>query len=674
MKTFSVLLIAASLFLSQPILAQKGKDPKFKFGDIKPADFSTTVYAVDSSADAVVLADIGSSVFEGNNKSSFSIVFRNYRRAHILNKNGYGIAEVEVPLYTQGNFEEDLEQLKAVTYNLENGKVVATKLDIKKAVFKDRVNKNKVVKKFTFPNIKSGSIIEFEYRIKSDFVFNLQPWDFQGQYPRLWSEYEVDMPSFYTYVNLSQGYQPFYIKDETTKMERFKLVEDQNSRGSENYEFSTNVRTYRWVMKDVPALKIEGYTSTLNNHIARIEFQMQSIGDPFQYKNVMNTWELVAKDLLDDEDFGLQLKRDNSWLKDEVKEAIKNASQPLDKARNIYAWVRDNFTCTNHNRKYLEQSLKNVLKNRNGNEAELNLLLIAMLRKEDIEADPVMLSTRSHGYVHAIYPMMDRFNYVICLTEIDGKEYFLDASEPGMGFGKLNYECYNGNARVVDLNATPIDMDPASLKEVKSSTVFIINDEKGKSVGSITKNPGYFESYKLRNRIKEKGKDGFLKDFKKEFGSEMNFTSSRIDSLTKLDEPIGLYLEFDINSSGENIIYMNPMLTDRFNENPFKSAKRFYPVEMPYTIDETLNMQMEVPIGYMIDELPKQAVVKFNENGDAMFEYRISASGSTISFRSRLVINRTLFMPDEYENLREFFNFVVKKHNEQIVFKKIENK
>jgi hypothetical protein len=53
-----------------------------------------------------------------------------------------------------------------------------------------------------------------------------------------------------------------------------------------------------------------------------------------------------------------------------------------------------------------------------------------------------------------------------------------------------------------------------------------------------------------------------------------------------------------------------------------------------------------------------------------MFEYRISESGGVVSMRSRLLLKRTFFQPDEYENLREFFNLVVKKHAEQIVFKK----
>ncbi len=668
MKLSKTLFFTCSLLFTQILHAQKGV--KYKFGDIKASDFNIAAYAIDSSAAAVILADIGSSDFEGNNKGSFSLLFKNYRRAHILSKNGYAIADVEIPLYTNGTLEEELQNLKAVTYNLENGKVVETRLDIKNAVFKDKINKNLVIRKFTFPNIKAGSIIEFEYKVLSDYVFNLQPWDFQGQYPRLWSEYTVGMPAFYTYITLSQGYQPFLEKTQKTNIVNFQLNDPGGAGATEKYSFNSNVTTFKWVMKDVPALKTESYTSTLKNHIARIEFQLQSIGDPFQFKNVMNTWQVVAKDLLDDEEFGAQLKKDNTWLKDEVALAINGATQTLIKAKKIYEWVRDNFTCTNNNRRYLEKSLKNVMKDKNGNEAEINLLLIAMLRRADIMADPVMLSTRSNGYIHAVYPMLNRFNYVICLTVIDGKDYYLDASESGMGFGKLNYECFNGNARIIDLKATPIDLNAQDLKEVKNTTVFIINNEEGKQIGSMTKVPGYFESNTIRKKIKEKGHEELLKDIKKGFGTEVDITESRIDSVSNFDEPVGMYVEFDVRPNTDDIIYMNPMISEGFKENPFKSATRFFPIEMPYAVDETFSMQLEVPNGYLVDELPKQTIVKYNDEGDAIFEYRISTSGSSISFRSRLVINRTFFMPDEYENLREFFNLVVKKHNEHIVFKK----
>ncbi|MBK8300647.1 MAG: DUF3857 domain-containing protein [Chitinophagaceae bacterium] len=643
---------------------------KIKFGSVTADDFKTTVYPIDSNATAIIVADIGSTEIIGNTKGSFSLLFNNYRRAHILNKNGYNIGDVQISLYTNGESEEELENLKAVTYNLENGKVVQTKLEIKSAVFKDKVSKNLVVKKFTFPNIKAGSIIEYEYKIKSDFIFNLQPWDFQGEFPRLWSEYNFAMPSFYNYVTLSQGYHPFAIKTSSTSRSSFNMADIRGSGATERVDFNANVVDYRWVMKDVPSLKEESYTSTLRNHISRIEFQLASIGEPFTPRQVMSSWKMAAKDLLEDEDFGEQLSKDNGWLNEVMPLALRGATNVLAKAKNIYEWVRDNFTCTNYNRKYLEQPLKNVLKNRNGNVAEINLLMTAMLRKANIQADPVILSTRSHGYTHSAYPLMDRYNYVICRTEAESKEFFLDACEPGMGFGKLDYKCYNGSSRIINSMAEEIYLNASSLKEVTNTIVFVINDEQGNSIGSFQQTPGYLESSRFRKLAKEKGKEQVFSEFQKAAGEDIKVSNTKIDSLFNYDEPVKVSFDIDFINNKEDIIYFNPMLGEGFKENPFKSAERFYPVEMPYTMDETYNLQMEVPTGYVVDELPKGAVVKFNEAEDAIFEYRLSLSGGNISFRSRLVIKKAYFLPEEYEVLREFFALIVKKQSEQIVFKK----
>jgi hypothetical protein len=112
------------------------------------------------------------------------------------------------------------------------------------------------------------------------------------------------------------------------------------------------------------------------------------------------------------------------------------------------------------------------------------------------------------------------------------------------------------------------------------------------------------------------------------------------------------------------------MFGEGFDKNPFTAAERYYPVEMPYTMDQTYLLTMEIPKGYEVDELPKQLVAKLDEEQSAYFEYRISVSGTTISLRSRITMNRANYHPDEYESLRAFFNMVVNKQNEQIVFKK----
>lgn len=643
---------------------------KIKFGKVTADDFKQNVYSLDSSANAIVIADIGSTEILGNTKGGFSLEFKKHKRVHILNKNGYDIANVEIGIYTDGDAEEELKNLKAITYNLEDGKVVETKLETKSAVFKDKINKNLVIKKFTFPNIKEGSIIEYEYTLISDFIRNLQPWDFQGSYPRLWSEYKVSMPEFYHYVTLTQGFQPYYIQDRKDRRDNFVYTNNNTAGSSDRSTFTAGVTDFRWVMKDVPALKEESYTSTINNHMARIQFQLSEIRDPFVPKRIMGTWEQACTELLKDEDFGYSLNRDNGWLNDIVADATRGATNNLGKAKNIFAYVRDNMTCTNYGSRYLERPLKTVLKTRNGNEAEINLLLTAMLLKAELLADPVILSTRSHGYTYSLYPLLSRFNYVIARLNIDDKYYYLDASQPRMGFGRLGFNCYNGHARVVNENATPIDLIADSLLEGKVTSVFIINDDKGNLSGSLQQAPGYYESYSLRNRIKDKGQEQLFNDIKKGFNAEIEIAEPAIDSLEKYDQPIAIRYKFNFKSDNEDIIYFNPMFGEAWKENPFKSAQRTYPVEMPYTFDETYLLRLDIPKGYVIDELPKQIMVKLNEDDDGFFEYRLSESNGSISLRSRIRIKRAFFMPEEYEYLREFFNLVVKKHSEQIVFKK----
>lgn len=669
MKLTILLAIIVCAISNQGLTQEKSKA---KFGKVTAEDFRPTVYAVDSAAQAVILADIGSTEFIGNTKGDFSLRFKHYRRARILNKNGYNVADVEIDLYANGDLEEELNSLKAVTYNLENGKVVETKLDTKASVFKDKISKHLVTKKFTFPNIKEGSIIEYEYKIESDFKFNLQPWAFQGGYPVLWSEYNVSMPEFFYYVTLSQGYQPFFIKDQKDSRNSFSISDDRSSgtSSSQRSSFTAGVTDYRWVMKDVPALKTESYTSTLRNHLSKIEFQLAEYRYPYTPKNVMGTWPQVCEELLKDPDFGYSLSRDNGWLNDAIEDATRGAESDLEKARNIYAFVRDNMTCTSYNRKYLEKPLKSLLKLRNGSEAEINLLLTAMLRKAGLKADPVMLSTRENGYAYALYPLMDRFNYVIAQLEIDGKDYYLDASRSRMGFNHLGSDCYNGHARVINETATPLDFLSDSLVERKVTAIFIINDDKGNLTGSMQQLPGYSESTQLRERIKDKGEAQLFADIKKAFTADIDITKSGIDSLNKYDDPIAIHYDFSFDPGKEDLLYLNPMFGEGWKENPFKSAQRLYPVEMPYAVDEVYTMQLEVPKGYEVDELPKQVIVKLNEEGDGVFEYRIFQSNGTVSFRSRLRLKKAFFLPDEYEMLREFFNLVVKKHSEQIVFKK----
>ena len=105
------------------------------------------------------------------------------------------------------------------------------------------------------------------------------------------------------------------------------------------------------------------------------------------------------------------------------------------------------------------------------------------------------------------------------------------------------------------------------------------------------------------------------------------------------------------------------------NQNPFKAMERKYPVEFSYPMDVTYILNLEVPDGYNVEEMPKSVKVTFNTT-EGFFEYMIQKYEDHIQFRSRIKLDRTAYSPDEYNVLRDFFAVIVKKQNEQIVFKK----
>lgn len=661
--------LAAALLLILPAFVCMSQDPKIKFGKINAPDLQKKIYSIDSSANAVILSDVGATQIVGNNKGWFSLEFKRHTRIHVLNKNGYDEANVEIPLYTNGNATEKLEYLKGITYNLENGQVVETKLD-KSNVFEEKRSKNLVIKKFTLPNVKEGSVIEFTYQIQSDFLTNLQPWTFQDKSPVLWSEYNLSLPQFLDYTFLSQGFITFFLKDKKDRVGNFSVNDNSGTSSSNRTTFTSGITDYRWAMKDIPELKVENFTSSIDNFKAKMEFQLSAYKDPLVYRSIMSSWQQVTKELLEDEDFGRNLSTGNLWLSDVVKPLLLGATTEMEKAQRIYAYLRDNITCTSHYGLYTSQPLKNILKSKNGRVSEINLLLTAMLRYADIQADPVILSTKENGFTYSVYPLLSRFNYLVSQVNINGKIFMLDASHPRLGFGKLLSNCYNGHARIVNKEAIPIELTADSLKEKKITAVLVTNNEKGVWSGRMNQTLGYYESYATRQKINENGKESFFKDIKKAYGIDIEITTPVIDSLTNLEEPIAIHYNFDLNVDKEDILYISPMFGEGYKENPFKSAERFYPVEMPYTFDETYYATIEIPVGYELEEMPKSIKVKFNEEGEGYFEYMITRSENMISMRSRIKMQRATFQPEEYEILREFFNMIVSKQKEQIVFKK----
>jgi hypothetical protein len=648
---------------------------KNTFGKVSPADFNLPSKSIiDSNASAVILSDVGDVHFVGNKEGWFSYVYKRQTRIKILNKKAFALATVSIDLYGEkGGDDETLSKVEANAFNLENGQVAVTALD-PKDIFLNRTEKKWTEAKFSVPGLKAGSVIEYTYTITSAYNERLPSWEFQWEnYPCLESEYQVDIPQTLSYVLVRQGVHPYVVDKGSTGHASYRVtdkVESGIASADNDLIVSANTIKHTWLMKDIPAFGSERYLTTPKNYIDKINFQLSSVYNGEVSTDHMNSWAQATTQLLTRDNFGGAIGEDNSWLEETLGRITAGSSDQLQEARSIYYYVASHFTCTNYYNPYIKTTLRDAVKANSGTVGDINLLLIAMLRNKGLHADPVLLSTREFGFNMVKYPILEKLNYVIARVNVGGRIYYLDAAHSQLKFGQLAENCYNGHARIIsNTDSASVYFEADSLKESKVTMVLIANTDKGLE-GSWQSTLGPEESYKLRRTVGDRGEKDYFKDIQTSYGDDLTVNNGGIDSLDRLEDPVKVHYDFQLREPvGSPILYFNPIMGDAWRENPFAAAERKYPVEMPYVMDQTYVFSMEIPPGYVVDEIPKSAKVALN--GDqGYFEYLVVQSASQIQLRCRVRLSKAWFPAQDYVNLRDFFAYVVKKQSEQIVLKK----
>jgi hypothetical protein len=636
----------------------------FSIDPVKKSDFSPVSQLITPETYAVVLEEKGETILDATPQTGFFTKYHYFKRLLILNKNGLN-QSTDFVYYNSEMNGKKLKSLRVSTYNLENGEIVATAIP-EKDLFIEDPKKDVLKVKFAYPNAKVGSILEIEYTVNRGSR-ELKDWFFQHAYPVLRSSYSVRIPNNLNFVITLQN------KKYLAAVKKDSLVKNIYS-WTYTYEDIT-VYTVNWTFENIPAMKEEPFTSTIDNYIGCIKFQLAVRPlQPGSSERLINDWQWVSNRLLAGSDFGLPINDPNPLMFKLAKTIVQPDDPGIVKAHKIYSFVRDHLKAESRSWGITDHpSLEEVYKSGIGNTGEINLLLIALLKTQKLNAEGVILATRDNGLTNISYPVVENFNYAICRLEIAGKVYFLDASVPTIGFGKLPVDCYNGQARVIDKNPSAVYFSPDSIRESSSIYVVIENDLSKKFLNvDWTEHPGYYESSNIRQNIRDNNnsQDVWVKSYSKKKSFTESLDSFSISDLKDLEHPVSLNFKTRISPSGQEHYYFNPMMHAGLDNNPFVSAERNYPVELPYVFDESYVLNMEIPDGYEVEELPKSVRIKLNEK-DGIFEYLIQKNENSIQFKNVLNIKKATFDPDDYNNLRDFYAFIVKKQAEVIVFKKI---
>jgi hypothetical protein len=666
------------LFLSFNVLAQK---PPIKLGDVSAEEVEMKVYEQDPDADAVVLCDYGYLSFSFDmNKGQWENQLQRICRIKIFNDDGYKWATQQVSLYDDNDTEQSIAQIKGYTYNMENGKVKETKLG-KDNIFNEEATENYSKVKFTMPNVKEGSVIEFSYTVRSNYLTILDKWQFQKSIPVKHSEYIVCIPEYLTYIKNSQGFEPFYSYETDSRSRNISWTEstraDINVRASRSGTMSTQKIDYRdniyhWVAKDLKGMKDENFVGNYRNYLLGVDFQLSNYQD-FSKKNhpILSDWKQVTDKFLNSyDDFGNNMKKKSFYT--EVTDAINTKYEdPAARCLAVYTYVSQYMKWNKKERFMPSQNIKKTHEDRTGSSADINALLVSMLRSVDIDADPVIISTIDNGLVHPIYPIIDRYNYLIVRAKIGDKYVLMDATEKDLPFGMLPYRCLNQRGYAIsETNPGWVDLQPTAGRESITQCLLAM-DDSGIMKGSVNcKNTGY-SAVNIRNRISSAGEEKYIEDFKSNH-TDWAIESIEIDAPEAVDQPVKEKIQLEVNKAAEamgDLIYVTPVLIDKIEENPLKQDTRKFPIEFIIPMSYSYMLSLKIPEGYVVDELP-ESVLLATPDKTAGFKYAVQANGNNIQLVHTWKISESFYAPEKFGELKEFYAMLVAKQNEQIVLKK----
>lgn len=650
-KTEKHLLILI-LFISINLFGQQ----EYTFGKITQEEREMTVYEKDSTANAVILYEEANTDFFLHSDNRVYIRTKIYRKIKFFNKQGIEHADVTINLQNHNSVKESVKKIRGITHN----KTTTTSLT-KNNIYTTKLSDRRSEVTFTLPDIQEGSIIEYVYTIRSPFKFNFTGWSFQHEIPTLESVFIAEIPGSYVYNRKLIGYQMMTKNESDVKKRCFQIP---------GYSFADcEILTYS--MTDVPAFIEEDYMTSKWNYISRIHFELSEFkGFDGITKKYSKTWKNVDKEFKNDKEVGGQLRK-NMFFKKQLPEAVFTEMNVLKRAKKVYQFIQNHYTWNEEYRMFNDINIVKAYKNKAGTISEINMSLINALNASGIKAELALLSTRENGFPTTLYPVINDFNYIVAKVNIDGENYFLDATNKNLPFGTLPYKCLNKEARVMDFKNGSYWEDIIPNKNNGRKIQMLLKlDENENFTGNMRIVHNGYSAISKRNSLDLIKEEKYIENYEDE-NDFLEIVSYKNFNLNDNDKP--LREEFEINIENESTItdkiYLNPFFIDRLEENPFKLNRRQYPVNFGHPLKYNFITTIVVPENYVIESIPKSKIVKLPEN-KGRFIYKVSSSNSKIMVNYSFNVNDVEFLGNDYLYLKEFFKQAIIAQNEPIILKK----
>ena len=652
MKKIAILI---TLLLS--INTNSQEQINYKFGKPTIDELNLKTYKLDSTANAVILYESGTTEFKYKYKKVI-ISTTYYKKVKFFNKEGFDQATFEINLYNDDTSKDNIINIKGITHN-NSSKTNLSKTQI----FEKKITKNLRTVSFAMPNLKEGSIIEVEYTVETPRLeYNLKSWKFQSTIPTIYSQYKAYIPLNFVYNRMLNGFRKLSVN--TTTIEKICLVVPGYSNPA-----SCEVVTY--AMENIPAFVEEEYMTDKDNFISMVEFQLSKLKrfDGF-VRNYTTTWKDVDHRFKKDKDIGKQLKK-MAFFEKKLPSQLKLLKSDLEKAKLIYSFIQNHYTWNERNGMFNYVDIRKAYKNKIGDVREINISLINALKAAGINAELMLISTRDNGTPTKVYPIISEFNYVIAKVNIGATSYLLDATSKLTPFGILPFKCLNSYGRVMDFENESYWFNIVPIKNSKTQLYASLKLNKDGIInGKFRKVSLGYNALLRREEIVGKSKEDIANEFESSFNN-LEVIDYTIENKTDIYKPVVETFEVEIEDINDfDKLYLSPFFTAQHKENPFKQENRLYPVNFGFPFKNAINFSLELPKNYKIETYPESKAFVLIQDGGTFNIITKSHENLRFTLNSTVEINKPIYSSLEYYSLKNLFKHIIKSQKTPIVIQK----
>ncbi len=659
-----LLVVLANCWQSSAITAQTS-NAKLTFkavelpplGQVDRAWFGDNPYSTDSSVHAYVIAKKrDDSVLYGSD-GEVKLLSKIRQVVRLVDARGLEEATVRLRFYSPvgKTHGEVVSGVVGYTHNFDQGKVQTQKLNDAQ-VFNRRLDNYNIEVSFSLPSVRPGSVIEYVVESRSDYVHQPPAAYLQTSLP-------VQRASYYFIAEGNLGYGAVILGQHPVA-----FADSRTSEGAKALKVSPNdlKRAFGFSVEHAPALHEEPFMGSLENYMTHVELELELYAvNGIAHKPGVD-WEAIADNLSEYPGIRTAMKG-SKFLEQWAAQYSGPTDDVLARTRWALRSVAARLNWDGAYGYYVRDSPEKTTEKGKGTIAEINAVLLGLCREMGLEAYPIFLSTREHGFLHQGNPDRRALNAMIVGVIQGEKVLLLDATDITGEPGVVPKRDLNGDGLMVlpDAHRFVALQDRAMAQRSTVATLQL--DESGYISGTINVTLRDYAAFEYTELV-----DGNLSIdaelLTKQFSDNFEVT----EAACKRQGEAYVWLYTAKIKSRNSTMDLGDMLglstipDVRWSRNQFSAEKRKFPIEFATQLIETRDVTIKLPTGYVAQDVPAPLVLS---TPDRTSQYRnvltsipaTDGSGHSIKVQTMLAIKRNRYPVEEYDGLRKLFSMVAER-------------